>query len=30
MTFAFGLIVGVVVGWVALEVFDVVEEALER
>jgi hypothetical protein len=27
MTFAFGILIGVAVGWMALEVYDLIEEA---
>jgi|GEM_PF-6573528 len=30
MVFAFGLVVGVGVGWIALEVYDIIEEGLGR
>ncbi len=30
MTFALGIIVGLIIGWIALEIYDIVDEAFYR
>jgi hypothetical protein len=30
MTFAFGVLIGVAVGWMALEVYDIIDEAFNE
>lgn len=30
MTFTFGILVGAIIGWGALEVYDIIDEALNK